>query len=60
MVGGGKQNQYIENMRLRRYTATLMLALLSLAAALAQSVNVNVMPLRDVLPPQVMYYLSAV
>lgn len=35
-----------------------MLALLSLAAALAQSVNVNVMPLRDVLPPQVMYYLS--
>ena len=30
-----------------------MLALLSLAAALAQSVNVNVMPLRDVLPPQV-------
>ena len=54
MVGGGKQNQYIENMRLRRYTATLMLALLSLAAALAQSVNVNVMPLRDVLPPQVM------
>lgn len=27
-----------------------MLALLSLAAALAQSVNVNVMPLRDVLP----------
>ena len=45
-------------MRLRRYTATLMLTLLSLAAALAQSVNVNVMPLRDVLPPQVMYYLS--
>lgn len=45
-------------MRLRRYTTLLTAQLLCCLSALAQSVNVSVSALRDVLPPQVMCYLS--
>ena len=45
-------------MRTRRYICTLLLALGYALALLAQEVNLTITPLRTVLPPQVMYYLS--
>lgn len=45
-------------MRTRRYLSTLLLALGYALALLAQEVNLTITPMQDVLPPQVMYYLS--
>ncbi len=45
-------------MRTRRYICTLLLVIGYALALLAQEVNLTITPLRSVLPPQVMYYLS--
>ncbi len=45
-------------MRTRRYICTLLLVIGYTLALLAQEVNLTITPLRTVLPPQVMYYLS--
>lgn len=45
-------------MRTRRYISTLLIALSFVLTALAQEVNLTITPIRNVLPPQVMYYLS--
>lgn len=45
-------------MRTRRYISTLLIALSFVFTALAQEVNLTITPIRNVLPPQVMYYLS--
>lgn len=45
-------------MKLQRYIATAVLAFAGIFAAYAQEVQVTVTPARNVLPPQVMYYLS--
>ena len=49
---------YRKRMRTRRYISTLLIALSFVLTALAQEVNLTITPIRNVLPPQVMYYLS--
>lgn len=44
--------------RLQRHLILLLFAVVTMASAFAQGVNINVTPVRNILPPQVMYYLS--
>ncbi len=44
--------------QLRRHIALFAFALTGILAALGQGLNVTVNPVRNVLPPQVMYYIS--
>ncbi|MGN0231077.1 MAG: hypothetical protein ACI4A8_02570, partial [Muribaculaceae bacterium] len=45
-------------MRLQRYFTSLLFAAFALCAAFAEEVQINVNPVRNILPPQVMYYIS--
>ena len=45
-------------MKLRRYLTILLFALFALSAVRAEEVIVTVSPLRPILPPQVMLYIS--
>lgn len=45
-------------MKLRRYIAAMALLIAGICTLSAQEVNVTITPVRNVLPPQVMYYLS--
>ena len=45
-------------MRLKRYFTTLLFAIVAVVAALAEEVIVTVTPMRPILPPQVMLYIS--
>ena len=44
--------------RLQRHIIPFLFAMVSMASTFAQEVNINVTPVRNILPPQVMYYLS--